>query len=230
MNENRFRTKRFHYFHLIFLLIILILYALFAFFGADGQPNITPSTVNREALPHTAAVTDYLTVEDDWIVDTKYSNESMMRFYERTGVAPYLYILSPDNPLTDSEISGFADNFLSSFPPEENRFLIMFRDNGAPSYDLVLKRSDQAKAFMDEEACTIFREYVNYYFTGGKTPYYLVFSRALDKTCDRILNADSGSPFLLPVLILIIVAAAALVFKILYDKRIIFKNRKSKSL
>ena len=213
--------------NLIFLVIIIVLFAMYSFFNSDRTADISPSTIERTPLPADAEITDYDTIEGDWIVDLQYNEASMADFYKRTGVAPYLYVLSSDNSMTLSEIIEFADTFYEEKLKDSNRFLVVFRDNGAPEYDLVLKLGTEAASFMDEEAQTIFREYVDFYFAKGQTPYYLVFADSFDQTCDRILNVRTVSSRTIAVIILIAIIAAGIAFKILYDKRIIFKNRKS---
>lgn len=148
-----------------FLLAIpaMLLYAQYEVLSA-----ITPSTLDREPLTSSFNVSDeYYTDRLRYIKDDSTLENGMRRFYEETGVQPYLYITDEVNGEvnpTVSQIESFSDNLYGElFADEAHLLLLLVIDSKDGSYTDWVTTGTLAQQVIDNEAENILLDYVDRY-------------------------------------------------------------------
>ena len=123
---------------LIVVLLVLFLFGGIGFF-LMGTPSssIAKSTVAREALPSNAVTeTGYYTDADgDWIHDQSELTAGLRKFYQETGVQPYVYILPNGESTSVSDLKSRAEALYPQLFSDEGHFLLVFCDDGRGGYN-----------------------------------------------------------------------------------------------
>lgn len=122
-------------------------------YGDSGWvPN---STKERTPLPPSFAQgTEYLTDEDGTHIEHPLVLEQkLLSFYGKTGVKPYLYILSEDTPYKGNSIEFVqkGNSLYDELFDDEGHLLMLFRPNGG-DWECMFFMGDKARVVMDEEA------------------------------------------------------------------------------
>ena len=182
---------------LIVVLLVLFLFGGIGFF-LMGTPSssIAKSTVAREALPSNAVTeTGYYTDADgDWIHDQSKLTAGLRKFYQETGVQPYVYILPNGESTSVSDLKGRAEALYPQLFSDEGHFLLVFCDDGRGDYNCGYTVGSQAKTVMDDEAVSI--------------------SNAFAKTADRIMTVTQSPVVPVAVCIATVIVIALLVFSL----------------
>jgi len=192
----------------IFGVLLLVFVMMNGIMIGDGAPR---STVEREALPASAvSETAYYTDEPGWITQPRQLESGMKKFYEQTGVQPYLYILRDDAAATVSELQKKAEELYPKLFSDEGHFLLVFCDNGQGSYNCGYTVGTQAKTVMDSEAIGILADYLDRYYSSnmGEEEF---FSTTFEKTGERIMTVTK-SPVPVIVICVSVVAVVALLY------------------
>jgi len=197
----------------IFILVGTVITAISQAIQGEGS-NITASTAAREALPAGAAnETDYYTDEVDWIGNKTKLTAGMKNFYRKTGVQPYLYLTDEingsHNP-TDAEAEAFANSVYDTLFTDEAHFLLIFFEYG-DQYHMWYVTGSQAKTVMDDEAADILMDYVELYYYDQSLTDEEVFSKAFDRTGERIMEV-TRSPWHRVMIVLLGVIALGIGF------------------
>lgn len=148
---------------------MLILFLIYNMLSMAFSWNVTASTVHREPIPvHGAAVPGY---DDElgWIRSSDKLMGGMRRFYDETGVIPYLYIT---DTLEDGSVYATADNLESTamakydevFDGENGLVLLFHEHNSDSNYSTWAVTGKATKSVMDDEAVDILLDYVDAYY------------------------------------------------------------------
>lgn len=179
-------------------------------FSNSDSSNITKSTVAREKLVADVSLNaGYYTDEANWIIHESELTSGLKHFYEKTGVAPYVYIVNEINgnydPTTE-ELEAFAEEAYAELFDDEAHLLLLFWDYEG-SWEYTTWLGSQTGVVMDAEARDILFDYIDYYYYAADTDEGF-FSNAFRDAADRIMN-KSTSPF---VIIAVIGGAVAIIF------------------
>ena len=206
----------------IILVVFFVIIGIFSSLsGGVSSASITKSTETRTALPSGSVTeTAYYTDEPGWITNKSELLSGMKKFYQETGVQPYIYIASSVNGTsspTTAQISSYSDSLYSELFTDEAHFLVVFCDNGNEGYTVGYTIGSQAKTILDDEAISIFHDYLDRYFNTSSDSMTdeEFFSRTFGDTADRIMTVTK-SPWPTVVLVLVIAAAVIALVVILY--------------
>lgn len=130
----------------------------------------TPSTRERTALPpRAAAETGFYTDDAGWIDDERDLIRGLERFYDNTGVAPYVYITgSAAADISADRLGDFADALYRELFFDEAHLLLVFlpSDDG---FAYSFAAGTQAASVVDGEAESIIHDYLEMYYTYNYT-------------------------------------------------------------
>lgn len=198
------------------LLIILLLVGVgAAFSGGNQRQGVTPSTINRTALPQGSATdrgpmfTDHL----GWISNQALLTTGMRNFFRRTGVRPHLYLIGEIYGTitpTDGQLESFANAMYSELFGDEAHLLLLFFENARRQYGMHVAVGNQAQSVIDEEARNILMDFVQRnYYSNLRTED--AFSRAFDEASRRIMTRTRPA-WLLPAIFAGAIAILLLLF------------------
>ena len=199
---------------LIFLLVFLLIGGVWFLMGTGGShSSITASTVEREPLP-TGSVqeTSYYTDELGWIVNSNVLIDGMRAFYQETGIQPYLYITDSVNGshnITVQALSDYSAQLYEELFTDEAHFLVIFCEyNGV--YHVGYTIGAQAKSVLDDEALSIFADYLDRYYYSDLSEEAF-FGQTFADTGERIMTVTK-SPWPIVLVIFGLVLLAVVLF------------------
>ena len=201
----------------IALIVVLVAIAFIAGFClfANTSNSVDSSTVEREALPSSATTeTAYYTDEGCWITSSSTLESGMKSFYKKTGVQPYLYILENGSITDTSELAEMAEELYAELFADEGHFILVFCDDGNGSFYAGYYIGAQAESVLDDEAITIFSQYLKLYYYDLSLSEEELFSKAYEDTADRIMSVTMSPLVVVAVCGTIIVVVIAVVFVI----------------
>lgn len=204
---------------LIALVLALIVVAFVALgSGSCSLSDVQASTVQREALPASATIeTAYYDDQGGWISSPSKLEAGMRHFYQETGVQPYLVILPNGSVSSTQQITDLADQLYDQLFDDQGHFLFVFCDNNLGQYYYGGHLGAQAESVMDDEALTIFLQYLDRYYYDTSYSEEELFSETYASTADRIMEV-TPSP-VVPVAICIAVAVVAVCVVLVVRKR-----------
>lgn len=177
---------------IIFLVISMISGTLFILTGdiGTGEGNIQESTIAREKLDKSNVIeTGYIEDQANWITSTYDATKGMKKFFDRTGVQPFLIISESidgnRNPSVDQLDQYLAKRYEELFSDEQH-ILVLFFDNGTNWYTRY-NCGSKARILMDDEACEILLDYFDYYAESDLSDDDY-FSKVFDKASERIMS------------------------------------------
>lgn len=147
--------------------IVLIFWALNTIGSLLFYGETVASTRNRQPLSYNAGddinfydYDNFISDEAGWL-DYKFTVSSALDdFYRQTGILPYVYITNSINGSespTETEVKAFAENLYKELFTDEAHLLFVYLPN-LYMYSLVYDK--QTSRIFDEEACSIFEDYV----------------------------------------------------------------------
>jgi hypothetical protein len=178
-----------------FLVVMAVLCFIFAIAMMFSKPksNVTVSTVNREPLLSSACVESPNWFEDnvDWIANKSILTSGLKKFYQKTGVQPYLIITDQVNgkgyDLTDSEAELYLENKYNALFNDEGHLIFLFMEYESGEYKEYIYAGNQASSVIDNEAQEMIYDMVDYYYTSDlEEDAY--FATSFDKVADRIMR------------------------------------------
>lgn len=197
----------------IILLVILLALLPLGMFGGGGNSNasISTSTVEREKLASgQVQETGYYTDEAGWISNAKTLENGMKAFYSKTGVQPYLYLLQEDSITDTTELTQKAETLYEELFQDEAHFLVVYcEDTRRQGFNIGVCYGAQTKTILDNEAISIFMDYMDYYYSDMSLTDEQFFSNVFDKTATRIMTVTK-SPWPTIVIAISVVAVVAL--------------------
>ena len=149
------------------------------------------STVIREELPagsvdETAYYTD---ADGDWIHSPATLERGLRKFFEKTGVQPYVYILKNGTTNSTSALTEAAEELYDQLFSDEAHFLLVFCDDGNGSYNCGYAAGSLATQVMDSEAVGILSEQIERAYNDYSLSEEEIFSQAFSETADLIMSA-----------------------------------------
>ncbi len=199
---------------MVSLVIFVVIFSMIFFFslfdscsyigGSSPQPEdgITESTVVRQPMP-----SQYLVEIDEYYYDGpgaigsaagQYSLEkSLVGFYEKTGVQPYLYIAGEIDGNTKpdfDDIERFMNDKYYELFRDEGHILVLYFEYETGEYNTWYMCGDDAyNHVMDDEACEILLDYIDHYYKRSDTVDYAdLFTKAFESAGERIMGGKTG--------------------------------------
>lgn len=203
------------------LTVVIVLIVIFAILilglsirGSDSGPNITKSTVQREALTAGSVnETDYYTDELDWIKNQTKLLGGLKYFYQKTGVQPYLYLTDTVNgshSTSTDELDAYARDLYDQLFTDEAHLLLVFFEYNNNYMDRYVCGT-QAKNVIDTEAGDILLDYIDRYYYDDSLTEEIFFSNAFSDAADRIMTV-TRSPWTTVMIIFGLAALLAVLF------------------
>lgn len=189
---------------LLMIPIFLIIFAMIvvgSLFARPAEADITRSTRVRQPMSAdliTAPIDEYFHDGAGVINNAAYQYQlenSLKDFYQRTGVQPYLYIdddLDGNKNPSYSDVDRFLmDEYASLFGNDEGHLLVLYFEYPNGSYNLWYAAGNNISVVMDEEACDILLDYIEYYYDRSEN-YALMFINAFNSAADRIMGGRTS--------------------------------------
>ena len=179
----------------------------------ESGSSVTASTTEREALPAgSVEETGYYTDELGWISNPSALTSGMRSFYEETGVQPYLYItdsVDGSHNITVQALSDYSARLYEELFIDEAHFLVVFCEYD-DTYYVGYTVGSQAKSILDDEAISIFADYLDrYYYSDLDDEEF--FSRTFADTGERIMTVTK-SPWPIVLVVFGLVLLAVILF------------------
>lgn len=171
-----------------------------------GSAGVTPSTVSREKLPAGSVVTtDYIKDTTGVFIDSQSKAKAgMKKFFEETGVQPYLYVvesLNGNRDPSDAEVDKEMNRIYDETFQDEAHILIYYMHR--PDYDdrAHILSGTKAELVVDSEARDIILDYFEAYYFDESLNNSEYVSKVFDKAQERIMQVTK--PFwVMPAIII----------------------------
>lgn len=188
--------------------------------AADKQE----STIVREKLDtNNAYINDCIIDELGWFESVSKSETGLKKFWEETGVQPYIILKAYDAGLqTDAQKEQWTTDYYDENFSAENIFLYVYFAEEDTDNDvgyMCYANGKQTSSVMDSEAVEIFWNYIDqYWYTDLSTDD--VFVNAFTKTASTIMHVSTtGKDILKWVLIAVVVVAGGVIIITVINKR-----------
>lgn len=203
---------------IVIVLAILVTLLPFGMFGGGGSGNITASTIEREKLASgLVQETEYYTDEAGWISSAKTLQNGMKTFYNKTGVQPYLYILQPDSITSTTELAQKAEELYDELFTDNAHFLVVYCDDTRRgSFNIGVWCGAQTTTIMDDEALSVFVDYLDRYYSDMSLTDEEYFSIVFEKTAERIMSVTKSS---VPIIVISISTVVVVLLLIWFWKK-----------
>jgi len=188
--------------------VILILTAVFFCYqlpsSTEEDIDITASTVRRTALSKgSVSETSYFLDNLNWIKSSFSLTRGMKKFYQYTGVQPFIYFtdnIDGKTQPTDADVQPFAEGLYSElFTDQAHLLVIFFANNGY--YNTWYYAGAEAESVVDNEAKAIISDYVDKYHKYATMSNETALSTAFERAARRMM-AIQTSPGVYAVIIL----------------------------
>lgn len=212
---------------IIIFIILLVVLSIAQDNSSNGprSSNITPSTIQREALPKGAVnETDYFTDELGWINNNTKLLSGLKYFYQKTGVQPYLYITDKVNGTSypsEGELDEFARNLYDELFTDEAHLLFVFFEHDNSYMDRYVAGT-QAKTVIDQEAGDILLDYIDRYYYYSDLTDEEFFSNSFRDAADRMMETTKS-----PWITVFVVLGTVILVIILFVWWKSYKNQKN---
>jgi uncharacterized membrane protein len=204
----------------LLILVGILLAIVFAVRSCSVSSNsgedveITKSTVAREALPRGSVdETGYYTDQLGWIDNQTQLLPGLKRFYQKTGVQPYLFItdtINGSHSPTAGELDEAARSLYDELFTDEAHLLLVFFEYDSNYMDRYVCGT-QAKTVIDNEAANILLDYVDRYYYDSSLSEGAFFSKAFSDAADRIMEV-TRSPWIAVFVVLGAVSLMVMAF------------------
>ena len=180
----------------------------------DPFPGVIPSTIVRTPLPPGQAIetgpmfTDHL----NWIGNQSQLVAGMNNFHRATGVRPHLYLIGEiygTQTPSEDQLMSFATSRYNDLFNDEAHVLVLFFENEAQDYGMVVIPGNQARSVLDQEAQDILLDFIGRYYYMDISEEEL-FSSAFNSAAERIMHVPPEPPDNRSVWMTIIIVAGVL--------------------
>ena len=181
--------------------LIIFVVVLIAAFGGFPSPNssstksVPKSTQNRERLESGVGYDNNCIVDNiGWFDNVNKTEKSIKKFYDKTGVQPYIVLNAYDSTLlTDTAKEEYAKKWYDEHIKNESTFLYMYFAEPDTDNDvgyMAYVNGKQVSSVMDSEAIEIFWAYVDKYWYSDMSTDDM-FTTIFTKTADRIMTKST---------------------------------------
>lgn len=211
---------------IIFIVVLIAAFGGFPSSNSSSTKSVPKSTQNRERLESGVGYDNNCIVDNiGWFDNVTKTEKSIKKFYDKTGVQPYIVLNAYDSTLlTDTAKEEYAKKWYDEHIKNESTFLYMYFAEPDTDNDvgyMAYVNGKQVSSVMDSEAIEIFWAYVDKYWYSDMSTDDM-FTTIFTKTADRIMTksttaADVGNNAV-KVIGVIIVFAGIIVVMVLRRK------------
>ena len=211
---------------IIFVVVLIAAFGGFPSSNSSSTKSVPKSTQNRERLESGVGYDNNCIVDNiGWFDNVTKTEKSIKKFYDKTGVQPYIVLNAYDSTLlTDTAKEEYAKKWYDEHIKNESTFLYMYFAEPDTDNDvgyMAYANGKQVPSVMDSEAIEIFWAYVDKYWYSDMSTDDM-FTTIFTKTADRIMTksttaADVGNNAI-KVIGVIIVFAGIIVVMVLRRK------------
>lgn len=215
----------------VFITCFLMMAILIAALSANSGPK---NTIARTKLDSSVAY-DNNCVEDQlgWIENANKVSSGLKKFWQETGVQPYILLKADDGTLTtDEEKQEWATWYYDTYIGREDGFLyVYFYENGEEynEYPSMMAYANgyQASSVMDSMAVEIFWGYIDRYWPTDMSMDD-VFISAFTDTGNVIMKVSTTGKDIVKWVIIAVILIAICITLLLLSK-VWFKDRREKA-
>lgn len=208
---------------LIVIAIVFLLSVVLVMMNSDE----TSSTIHREKLPASAVKESvyYMDKDGDWIANASELESGLRKFYQETGVQPYVYILPNGAETSTDRLSRQAETLYDQLFQDAGHFLLVFCDDGEGGYNCGYAYGAQARTVMDDEAIQILAENLNACYADSSLDEEEIFSVAFEDTAKRIMTVTKSPSQILAAsmkplaIVIVLISVIAVILKIVKSRR-----------
>lgn len=180
---------------IIFVVVLIAAFGGFPSSNSSSTKSVPKSTQNRERLESGVGYDNNCIVDNiGWFDNVTKTEKSIKKFYDKTGVQPYIVLNAYDSTLlTDTAKEEYAKKWYDEHIKNESTFLYMYfaepdmdNDVGYMAY----VNGKQVSSVMDSEAIEIFWAYVDKYWYSDMSTDDM-FTTIFTKTADRIMTKST---------------------------------------
>ena len=185
-------------FIVVLIIFIVIFYSVFGGFlspDSSSTKSVPKSTQNRERLESGVGYDNNCIIDNiGWFDNVTKTEKSIKKFYDKTGVQPYIVLNAYDSTLlTDTAKEEYAKKWYDEHIKNESTFLYMYFAEPDTDNDvgyMAYVNGKQVSSVMDSEAIEIFWAYVDKYWYSDMSTDDM-FTTIFTKTADRIMTKST---------------------------------------
>ena len=180
---------------IIFIVVLIAAFGGFPSSNSSSTKSVPKSTQNRERLESGVGYDNNCIVDNiGWFDNVTKTEKSIKKFYDKTGVQPYIVLNAYDSTLlTDTAKEEYAKKWYDEHIKNESTFLYMYFAEPDTDNDvgyMAYVNGKQVSSVMDSEAIEIFWAYVDKYWYSDMSTDDM-FTTIFTKTADRIMTKST---------------------------------------
>lgn len=180
---------------IIFVVVLIAAFGGFPSSNSSSTKSVPKSTQNRERLESGVGYDNNCIVDNiGWFDNVTKTEKSIKKFYDKTGVQPYIVLNAYDSTLlTDTAKEEYAKKWYDEHIKNESTFLYMYFAEPDTDNDvgyMAYVNGKQVSFVMDSEAIEIFWAYVDKYWYSDMSTDDM-FTTIFTKTADRIMTKST---------------------------------------
>lgn len=180
---------------IIFIVVLIAAFGGFPSSNSSSTKSVPKSTQNRERLESGVGYDNNCIVDNiGWFDNVTKTEKSIKKFYDKTGVQPYIVLNAYDSTLlTDTAKEEYAKKWYDEHIKNESTFLYMYFAEPDTDNDvgyMTYVNGKQVPSVMDSEAIEIFWAYVDKYWYSDMSTDDM-FTTIFTKTADRIMTKST---------------------------------------
>ena len=180
---------------IIFVVVFIAAFGGFPSSNSSSTKSVPKSTQNRERLESGVGYDNNCIIDNiGWFDNVTKTEKSIKKFYDKTGVQPYIVLNAYDNTLlTDTSKEEYAKKWYDEHIKNESTFLYMYFAEPDTDNDvgyMAYVNGKQVSSVMDSEAIEIFWAYVDKYWYSDMSTDDM-FTTIFTKTADRIMTKST---------------------------------------
>lgn len=180
---------------IIFVVVLIAAFGGFPSSNSSSTKSVPKSTQNRERLESGVGYDNNCIVDNiGWFGNVNKTEKSIKKFYDKTGVQPYIVLNAYDSTLlTDTAKEEYAKKWYDEHIKNESTFLYMYFAEPDTDNDvgyMAYVNGKQVSSVMDSEAIEIFWAYVDKYWYSDMSTDDM-FTTIFTKTADRIMTKST---------------------------------------
>lgn len=180
---------------IIFIVVLIAAFGGFPSSNSSSTKSVPKSTQNRERLESGVGYDNNCIVDNiGWFDNVTKTEKSIKKFYDKTGVQPYIVLNAYDSTLlTDTAKEEYAKKWYDEHIKNESTFLYMYFAEPDTDNDvgyMAYVNGKQVFSVMDSEAIEIFWAYVDKYWYSDMSTDDM-FTTIFTKTADRIMTKST---------------------------------------
>ena len=180
---------------IIFVVVLIAAFGGFPSSNSSSTKILPKSTQNRERLESGVGYDNNCIVDNiGWFDNVTKTEKSIKKFYDKTGVQPYIVLNAYDSTLlTDTAKEEYAKKWYDEHIKNESTFLYMYFAEPDTDNDvgyMAYVNGKQVSSVMDSEAIEIFWAYVDKYWYSDMSTDDM-FTTIFTKTADHIMTKST---------------------------------------